>query len=120
MGIDNSEQGLEGNIESSLIRQGYIERTLKDKSLKDFKEHALDVELLFKFLEDTQEKAVNRLKKIHGERYEKNVLARINQELNRSGVIDCLRHGIKDRVVTLRLVYNKQLIIYDKTIQQIY
>src|SRR5690625_5800358 len=79
MGIDYSELGLEENIESSLIRQGYTERILKDESLKDFKEHALDVELLFQFLEDTQEKAVNRLKKIHGARYENNVLARINQ-----------------------------------------
>src|SRR5690625_2550382 len=120
MGIDYSELGLEENIESSLIRQGYTERILKDESLKDFKEHALDVELLFQFLEDTQEKAVNRLKKIHGARYENNVLARINQELNRRGVIDCLRHGIKDRGVTLRLVYNKPPSTLNQTLQTNY
>src|SRR5690625_703838 len=63
--------------------------------------------MFFQFLKDTQPKHIERLKKIHGENYERNVLNRLNQELNRRGVIDCLRHGIKDRGVSLRLVYNK-------------
>lgn len=107
MGIDYTELALEENIERSLIESGYKKRTLEGPALSDFKTHALDVEMLFKFLEDTQPKHVERLKKIHGANFKKNVLNRLNQELNRRGVIDCLRHGIKDRGVTLRLVYNK-------------
>lgn len=107
MGIDYTELALEENIERSLIESGYKKRTLEGPALSDFKTHALDVEMLFTFLEDTQPKHVERLKKIHGSNFKKNVLNRLNQELNRRGVIDCLRHGIKDRGVTLRLVYNK-------------
>src|SRR5699024_2704105 len=35
------------------------------------------------------------------------LIRRLEQELNRRGIIDCLRHGIKDRGVSLRLAYNK-------------
>lgn len=107
LGIDYSELGLEENIERSLVESGYASRRLEGQALQDFKKHAIDVEMLFQFLEDTQPKHMGRLKKIHGERYERNVLQRLNQELNRRGIIDCLRHGIKDRGVHLRLVYNK-------------
>lgn len=107
MGIDYSELGLEENIETSLIESGYISRKLERQVLSDFKTHAIDVEMLFDFLEDTQPRHVERLKKIHGENFKRNVLNRLNQELNRRGVIDCLRHGIRDRGVTLQLVYNK-------------
>ena len=107
VGIDYSELGLEENIERSLMESGYMSRRLEGQALQDFKKHALDVEMLFQFLEDTQPKHVERLKKTHGENYKRNVLNRLNQELNRRGVIDCLRHGIRDRGVYLRLVYNK-------------
>src|SRR5690625_2982056 len=107
MGVDTSERNFEENIEFSLQQSGYIVRRLEGQALQNFKQHALDTEMLFQFLKSTQPKHVERLKKIHGENYERNVLNRLNQELNRRGVIDCLRHGIKDRGVKLRLVYNK-------------
>lgn len=107
LAIDYSELGLEENIERSLVESGYTSRTLEGQALQDFKKYALDVEMFFTFLEATQPKHVERLKKTHGENYQRNVLNRLNQELNRRGVIDCLRHGIKDRGVPLRLVYNK-------------
>jgi len=107
LGIDYSEYGLEENIERSLVEAGYVSRRLEGNALHDFKEYALDVEMLFRFLESTQPKHVERLKKIHGEHFKRNVLRRLDQELARRGVIDCLRHGIKDRGVHLRLVYNK-------------
>lgn len=107
MGIDYSELGLEENIETSLIQSGYQKRKLEGQALQDFKTHAIDVEMLFQFLEDTQPKHVERLKKIHGPNYKRNVLNRLNQEINRRGIIDCLRNKIRDRGVELRLVYNK-------------
>jgi type I restriction enzyme R subunit len=107
VGIDYSELGLEENIETSLIQSGYHKRKLEGQVLNSFKTHAIDTEMLFKFLEDTQPKHVERLQQIHGANYERNVLNRLNQELTRRGVIDCLRHGIKDRGVSLRLVFNK-------------
>src|SRR5690625_259803 len=120
MGIDYSEMGLEENIETSLIQSGYQKRKLEGQALSDFKTHAIDVEMLFTFLEDTQPKHVERLKNIHGANYERNVLNRLNQELNRRGMIDCLRHGIKDRGVSLRLVYNKPPSTLNKLLMENY
>src|SRR5690625_2922774 len=120
MAIDYSEMGLEENIETSLLNAGYKERRLEGQAQKDFEKYAIDVEMLFQFLEATQPKQVERLKKVHGERFEKHLLNRLEQELNRRGVIDCLRHGIKDRGVTLRLVYNKPPSTLNQTLQTNY
>src|SRR5690625_3255287 len=120
MGIDYTELGLEENIETSLSQAGYEKRTLDGQALSEFKTHAIDIEMLFKFLKDTQPKHVERLKQIHGENYKRNVLNRLNQELNRRGVIDCLRHGIRDRGVRLRLVYNKPPSTLNKLLMENY
>ncbi|GAA0607720.1 DEAD/DEAH box helicase family protein [Virgibacillus siamensis] len=107
MAIDYTEEGLEANIERSLLESGYRQRRLEGEALKAFQEHAIDVEMLFEFLQKTQSKKMERLKTIYGAKFEKRFLHRLEQELNRRGVIDCIRHGIKDRGVSLRLVYNK-------------
>ena len=120
MGIDYSEMGLEENIETSLTHAGYKERRLEGEALKTFQKHGIDVEMLFKFLEITQPKKVERLKTIHGAKFEQRLLHRLEQELNRRGVIDCLRHGIKDRGVSLRLVYNKPPSSLNQTLMQNY
>lgn len=107
MGIDYSELGLEENIERRLLEGDYIQRKLQGDALKRFQEHAIDFEVLLSFWEKTQEREVNRLKQIHGPFFEKRVLNRLNQELQRRGMIDCLRHGIQDRGVRLRLLYDQ-------------
>jgi len=120
MAIDYSEMGLEENIESSLTYAGYLERRLEGEALKKFQKHAIDVEILLKFLKNTQPKKIERLKTIHGDKFEQLVLHRLEQELTRRGVIDCLRHGIKDRGVSLRLVYNKPPSSLNQTLIQNY
>lgn len=120
MGIDYSELGLETNIETSLIEAGYKKRKLEGEAQKNFQEHAIDVEILFKFLEATQPKQVERLKTIHGDRFEKRLLNRLEKELNRRGVIDCLRHGVRDRGVFLHLVYNKPPSTLNKLLNENY
>lgn len=107
MAVDYTEEGLEANIERNLLKSGYIERRLEGESLTAFQEHAIDIEMLFDFLQTTQPKKMDRLKTIYGDKFEKRFLHRLEQELSRRGVIDCLRHGIKDRGVSLRLAYNK-------------
>src|SRR5690625_266638 len=76
--------------------------------------------MYIKFNKNTQPKNMDKLKKTHGENYKRNVLNRLNQELNRRGVIDCLRHGIKDRGVSLRLVYNKPPSTLNKLLMENY
>ncbi|MCC5909493.1 MAG: type I restriction endonuclease subunit R [Clostridiaceae bacterium] len=124
MAIDYTEKGFETNIEDSLIESGYEKRQLQGKALEDFKKYAIDVEQFFSFLEASQPKQLERLKKAYKENYQLKILDRLTKELSARGMIDCIRHGIKDYGVTLKLAYNKppsslnQLLadLYDKNI----
>ncbi|MCT4595918.1 MAG: type I restriction endonuclease [Anaeromicrobium sp.] len=71
------------------------------------KEIAIDVEQLFSFLENTQEKSMNRLKEIYKTNYRSKVLNNLNRQLSTRGSIDVLKHGIKDYGVKIKLAYPK-------------
>lgn len=120
MAVDTSEKGFETNIELALIGAGYKKRVLEYEASKAFKEHAIDVEELFAFLEDTQEKRMRTLEKSYGPSYKKEVLKRIKMQLHKQGLVECLRKGIKDRGVTLQLAYNKPPTDMNKTLNEQY
>ncbi|MEK4137198.1 type I restriction endonuclease [Kurthia sp. FSL E2-0154] len=120
MAVDTSEKGFETNIELALIGTGYKKRVLADEASQAFKEHAIDVEELFAFLEDTQEKRMRTLEKSYGPSYKKEVLKRIKMQLHKQGLVECLRKGIKDRGVTLQLAYNKPPTDMNKTLNEQY
>ncbi|MFK8795647.1 type I restriction endonuclease subunit R [Planococcus plakortidis] len=107
MRMDVSETGFESNIEISLVEAGYMKRELTSEARQKFKDHALDVEELFAFLEDTQSKRMRTLEKIYGAEYKQKVLNRILDQLKKRGLLECVRKGIKDRGVKLDLAYNK-------------
>ncbi|CDO04306.1 Type I restriction enzyme EcoR124II R protein [Oceanobacillus picturae] len=107
MSIDYSEKGFEANIEANLINSGYIQRTVSGQSLEDFRKYAIDVGTFFEFLENSQPKSLERLRKAYKDQYKKKILDRVHKELDKRGMIDCLRHGIKDYGVNLKLAYNK-------------
>lgn len=120
MAIDHTEKGFETNIEESLINAGYLQRKLEGKALEDFKKYAIDVEVLFQFLESSQLKELQRLQKVYKENYKEKILERIIRELDKRGMIDCLRHGIKDYGVTLKLAYNKPVSSMNQTLIDLY
>lgn len=120
MAVDTSEKGFEANIEVALIANGYKKRVLKGEASASFKQHAIDVEELFAFLEDTQEKRMRTLEKSYGPSYKEVVLKRIKDQLHRQGLVECLRKGIKDRGVTLQLAYNKPPTDMNKTLNEQY
>jgi len=95
------EKGFEEYIEEHLLKNGYVKGSPDDYN----KEYALDTKLLFEFLEDTQPKKMDKLRQIHKDQYEFKILKRLNTELNNRGMIDVLRHGIKDYGVYLDLAY---------------
>ena len=97
------ELGFEEYVEEHLIKSGYIKGNPDDYN----KEFALDTKLLFDFLEDTQPKKMERLREIYKDQYQFKVLSRLNRELSNRGMIDVLRHGIKDYGVYLDLAYFK-------------
>jgi len=95
------EKGFEEYIEEHLLRNGYVKGSPDDYN----KEYALDTKILFEFLEDTQPKKMDKLRQIHKDQYKFKILKRLNTELNNRGMIDVLRHGIKDYGVYLDLAY---------------
>ncbi|HHU63962.1 MAG TPA: type I restriction endonuclease subunit R [Clostridiales bacterium] len=97
------EIGLEEYVEDHLLKSGYIKGNPDDYN----KEFALDTKLLFEFLEDTQPKKMEKLREIYKDQYQFKVISRLNRELNNRGMIDVIRHGIRDYGVYLDLAYFK-------------
>jgi len=98
-----TEMGFEEYIEEHLLKSGYVKGNPDDYN----KEFAIDTKLLFEFLEDTQPEKMERLRDIYKDQYQFKILSRLNRELNNRGMIDVLRHGIKDYGVYLDLAYFK-------------
>jgi type I restriction enzyme R subunit len=101
--LELSEKGFEEYVQEYLLKTGYLEGSPKDFN----KEYALDTKTLFEFLEDTQPEKMDKLRQIHKDQYEFKITNRLNTELNNRGMIDVLRHGIKDYGVYLDLAYFK-------------
>lgn len=120
MGIDATEKGFETNIEDSLIASGYKKRKLEGNASRLFNQYAIDVEQLFAFLENTQEKSLRALERAYGADYKQKMLNRICDQLKRQGLIHCLRHGVKDRGVTLKLIYNKPPTTMNQLMNELY
>jgi len=94
-----TEGGFEEYIQEHLIKHGYNKGDPKDYN----KEYALDTTILFDFLEDSQPQKLDKLKDIYKDQYKYRIITRLDTELNKRGMIDVLRHGIKDYGVHLSL-----------------
>lgn len=109
---DTTEKGLEKHITDYLVNQnGYVQRENKAYKSTD----CLDAELLFQFLEATQPKAVEKLKRFHKGLYEQKVIKRLNDQIKAKGVIEVLRKGIVDgfTATKIRLFYDKPVSAYN-------
>lgn len=93
---------------------GYVIRTAKS----DFNSHyAMDIELLFKFLYDTQPETMDKLEKIYKDKTKDTIINYLNNEITKldkntktakRGLLDVLKHGIEfDNGVKLNLMYRK-------------
>lgn len=121
MPIDYSEKNFEEQIEEYLIEHcQYEKREIKGEDLKLFQNYAIDVETFFRFLEGTQEQVLNKLKKVYKDAYKVKILDRLCKELKNRGIIDCLRHGIRDYGETIKLAYNKPASSMNTTILELY
>ncbi|MDI3534516.1 MAG: type restriction enzyme subunit [Thermosediminibacterales bacterium] len=101
--VELSEKGFEEYVEECLLKGGYIKGDPADYD----REYAVDTKMLFEFLEDTQPKKLQKFKEAYKEQYKAKILYRLNQELNQRGMVDVLRHGIKDYIAHLDLAYFK-------------
>lgn len=118
------EIGFENNIEKHFLNNGYIKGRNEDYDV----ENALDKEILFQFLLNTQPEKVQKLKEYYKEEYKTQIITRIKNELNSRGTVDVLRHQVKDFGIYLDLAYFKPvsrlnpetIALYNKNIFTIY
>ena len=98
------EKDLESFIESYLLEHnGYIKRESKDYD----KDLCFDAELLISFLESTQSKELDELKKRLGEGYKIEILKHIALKIGKEGIVKALQKAIEIRGIKLHLAYRK-------------
>ena len=99
---DKTEKGFETLIVNWLVDQnGYQQGTNEDYN----KEYAIDETRLFRFLNDTQPKEMDKLGVNQSDQKKRQFLNRLSGEITRRGIIDVLRNGIKAYPADLILFY---------------
>ena len=95
------EENFEDHIEAHLNRSGYRSRqpVLYDKDL------CLIPSEMLRFIRDTQPEAYQRLEPQYGEDTPVKLLNRVSKEIERRGVLDVLRKGVRDRGCYFDLTY---------------
>lgn len=117
---NTKESGLESLIVKWLVEQnGYEEGTNADYN----KEYAVDETRLFRFLQDTQPKEMEKLGVFTSDTKKRQFLNRLSGEIAKRGIIDVLRNGVKVYPADLIMFYltptenNEQArIMYEKNI----
>ena len=96
-----TERKFEDHIEYELVESGYQRRKTVsyDKYLCSISED------LIGFIKDTQPKQYEKLENQYGPQTEEKLLKRISDEIEKRGLIDVLRRGVKDRGSSFQLVY---------------
>ena len=97
--MDKKEKRFEEDIESALLKSGYEKGDLKTYN----RERAIDMPKLVAFIEKTQLKQWIRYKKIYGENSEEKLYRRFQDSVEMHGLLYVLRHGFKDRGVSLKV-----------------
>lgn len=104
MKTDTTEKGLEAHITQHLcLVNAFEERHFSNYNRID----CVDEDLLFNFLQSTQEKEVMKLQTIHGSNFRSKVLYRLNNQIKTFGIIEVLRKGITDNNIKLKLFFDK-------------
>ena len=117
---NTKESGLESLIVKWLVEQnGYEEGTNADYN----KEYAVDETRLFRFLQDTQPKEMDKLGVFISDTKKRQFLNRLSGEIAKRGIIDVLRNGVKVYPADLIMFYltptennEKARIMYEKNI----
>ena len=97
---------------------GYIERT--DANFDRY--FALDKEMLFKFLSETQPDEIAKLRKIYKEKFEETLINVINNQItsSKSSLLETLKHGVELSNIKLTLMYTKPATAFNKELNKKY
>ncbi len=96
-----TETDFENHIESQLNQSGYRSLPQADYD-KDF---CLIPHEVLQFIQATQPKEYQKLHRQYGAETSQKLLLRISKVIASRGVLEVLRHGVKDRGTTLKLTY---------------
>ena len=99
-------------IDKLVSENGYIER----KNVKFDRNFAIDREMLFKFLDDTQPEAMAQIRKVYKDVTEDTVVNFINTEITKakSSLLSVLKHGVEIAGYKLDLMYTKPATTFNK------
>ncbi len=97
----HKEKVFEQAIEQHLLASGYLKRQPANFD----QDIALDVDVLFRFLEASQPKKWEKISKVHGPQVRAKVLLRLTKEIVNRGMLEVLRHGVDDYGVHFDMAY---------------
>ena len=99
-------------IDYLVNNNGYVERNASSYDCH----FALDRELLFSFLNETQPDEVASLKKIFKDEFEDTIVNYINNKIMSSSLIEVLKHGVEISNTKINLVYFKPATSFNETL----
>lgn len=99
-------------IDKLVSENGYIER----KNVKYDRKFAIDREMLFEFLDDTQPETMAQIRKVYKDVTEDTVVNFINTEITKakSSLLSVLKHGVEIAGYKLDLMYTKPATTFNK------
>ncbi|MCD8308251.1 MAG: DEAD/DEAH box helicase family protein [Clostridia bacterium] len=105
-------------IDTLVAENGYTER----KSSNYDKKFALDREMLFKFLNDTQPDTMAKLKNVFKDKTEETIINTINNEIvkPKSSLVSVLKHGVQISNYHLDLMYTKPATTFNRELYNNY
>lgn len=105
-------------IDHLVEENGYVQR---DHKYFD-KKYALDRELLFEFLKDTQPDTLDRLEKVFGDDLEETIINTINKFVvsKKGSLLSALKHGIDISNEHLNLLYGKPATSFNPVLSKLY
>lgn len=119
-----------GQLKERADYQAYILEMLRDNNgyqvrSADYYDagYGMDTELLFSFLNDTQNEAMIKLEKLYKDKTRQTVLNYINNEINKKNrsLLDVLKHGVEfDNGVKLNLMYRKPATSFNPKADELY
>jgi len=112
------EIAFEKHIEKELIR---LHNFRKRNAETDYdKTTTFDKELLFEFFNSTQSAKISRLQEISGDAFGDRLVRRIDEEIGRRGIIDCLRKGVEEGPVKFDLMYFRPVNSENADVERLY
>lgn len=96
-----SERELEEHIVKSMVNMGYIQGDYNDFD----KKFAIDRMLFWQFLQDTQQKELDKIIRFNSQGWQDKILHRLDRVIKNNGILHVLKNGLQVDDASLNLLY---------------